>query len=272
MSPRVAAHRGGAGLWPENSLLAFRSAIGLGVALLELDLHLCADDRLVVIHDRALTRTTNGTGFVDDLTATALKQLRLRDRAGAVTGESVPLLDDVVTLVAPTRVGLLVEVKGPGPAVVYERAAGRIRAVPGPRYERLEARVIEVLASAGVADRSMVMAFNPAVVRDVRRRAPDMATVLLLELSHLALAQASAIEMLDLAAELGVTTVGLEHTLVDAPLVSAARERGLGVSVWTVDDAASMTRYAALGVDIVTTDRPDVGVETLGRAREERTA
>jgi glycerophosphoryl diester phosphodiesterase len=262
----VAAHRGGAGLWPENSLLAFRSAIDLGVALLELDVHLSGDDRLVVIHDRALTRTTNGTGFVDDLTARALKQLRLRDRAGAVTGESVPLLDDVLALVARTGVGLLVEVKGPGPPVVYERAGGRIHAVPGVRYEGLEARAIALLASAGLADRAMIMAFNPAVLRDVRRRAPDMATVLLLGASHLALAQASAIEMLDVAGELGVTAVGLEDTLVDPGVVTAARERGLGVNVWTVDDAGQMARFAALGVDIVTTDRPDLGVEILGGA------
>jgi glycerophosphoryl diester phosphodiesterase len=268
----VAAHRGGAGLWPENSLLAFRSAIGLGVALLELDVHLTRDDRLVVIHDRALTRTTNGTGFVDEMTAGETRTLRLRDRAGAVTAERVPLLDEVLELVAPTAVGLLVEVKGPGPAVVYERADGRIRAVAGPRYEGLEARLIARLSSAGLADRVTVMGFNPAVVREVRRRAPEVATVLLFGASHLVLAQASAIEMLEVASELGVTAVGLEHTLVDADVITVARERGLGVNVWTVDDGALMARYAALGVDIVTTDRPDLGVEVLGRAREERTA
>ena len=63
--PRLAAHRGGAGVWPENSLIAFRSAIALGVDDLELDVHLTADGDLVVIHDRTLERTTSGRGPVN---------------------------------------------------------------------------------------------------------------------------------------------------------------------------------------------------------------
>ena len=47
----VAAHRGGAALWPENSLLAFRQALALGVDALELDLHMTADGEIVVLHD-----------------------------------------------------------------------------------------------------------------------------------------------------------------------------------------------------------------------------
>jgi len=56
----IAAHRGGAGLWPENSLLAFRSAIALGVDFLEFDLHLTADGEVIVLHDPTLDRTTTG--------------------------------------------------------------------------------------------------------------------------------------------------------------------------------------------------------------------
>ena len=47
--PRIAAHRGGAALWPENTLAAFAGALSLGIDLLELDVHLSADDEVVVI-------------------------------------------------------------------------------------------------------------------------------------------------------------------------------------------------------------------------------
>ena len=50
--PLVIAHRGGKGLWPENSLFAFQRASALGVDMLEMDLHLSSDGELVVIHDR----------------------------------------------------------------------------------------------------------------------------------------------------------------------------------------------------------------------------
>src|SRR2546422_9838987 len=56
---RLAAHRGGARLWPENSLRAFRESLALGADLVELDVHLTADGALAVIHDATLRRTTD---------------------------------------------------------------------------------------------------------------------------------------------------------------------------------------------------------------------
>jgi glycerophosphoryl diester phosphodiesterase len=111
--PRCAAHRGGAALWPENSLLAFRNAIALGCDLLELDVHRTADGELAVIHDPTLDRTADGAGTVAALTAAELRRVRLRGPDGTLTDERGPLLDDVLALAAPSRVGLLVEVKGP---------------------------------------------------------------------------------------------------------------------------------------------------------------
>ena len=64
-----AAHRGGALLWPENSLLAFRNAIELGADFIEFDVHLARDGEVVVIHDPTLERTTTGAGRVRERTA-----------------------------------------------------------------------------------------------------------------------------------------------------------------------------------------------------------
>ena len=89
---QVAAHRGGALLWPENSLLAFRNALALGTDLLELDVHLTADGELVVIHDPTLERTSTGTGAVGGARLADLAGTRLRARDGAVTDEPVPTL------------------------------------------------------------------------------------------------------------------------------------------------------------------------------------
>ena len=98
-APLVAAHRGGALLWPENSMLAFRSAMALGADYLELDVHVSKDGEVIVIHDATLDRTSTGTGAVKDWTLAELRALRLKDRAGAVTAESIPSLDDVVAVV-----------------------------------------------------------------------------------------------------------------------------------------------------------------------------
>jgi glycerophosphoryl diester phosphodiesterase len=58
----IAAHRGGALLWPENSRLAFENTTRLAVEQVEFDVHFSADRQLVVIHDATLDRTTDGSG------------------------------------------------------------------------------------------------------------------------------------------------------------------------------------------------------------------
>ena len=260
---RVAAHRGGAALWPENSLYAFRRALALGVAFVELDVHLARDGGMVVIHDRTLDRTTEGTGPVGDRTTEALSRLRLRDPAGALTEERVPMLDDVLALLIPSSVSLLLEVKGPGQSVYYERVDARLHPIGGPRYEGLEERVLERIRVSGMSERATVMAFNPDVITRVRALAPATRTTLLVGRSHLDGPGASVEEALDVAQALGVTDVGLEHALVDASVVTATHRRGLVLGVWTVDDGAEIRRYADLGIDIVTTDRPDLALVTL---------
>ena len=141
---RFAAHRGGAALWPENSLLAFRQALALESDLVEFDVHQTADGALVVIHDPTLDRTTDTTGPVAARSVAEVGRARLKGPDGALTDERVPTLEDVLALVAPSRTGLLVEVKGPvaGFGVRYERRGRRSTAVPGARYEGLEARLV----------------------------------------------------------------------------------------------------------------------------------
>src|SRR2546429_3617074 len=179
---RLAAHRGGAALWAENSLLAFRNALGVDGDLIELDVHWTADGAVAVIHDPTLARTTSASGPVAAHTAADLGRARLRGPDGALTDERVPLLDEVLALVAPSRAGLLVEVKGPvaGVGVRYERRGGRAAAVPGPRYEGLEERLIASLRGAGLLSRATIMAFNPDVVAAVRALLPGPPTALLL--------------------------------------------------------------------------------------------
>ena len=111
IAPLFAAHRGGAALWPENSLLAFRNALALGADYLEMDVHLSRDGEVMVMHDPTLDRTSTGSGPVRERTAAELGALRLKDRSGAVTEEPVPTLERVVALAAAAKRQMLVEIK-----------------------------------------------------------------------------------------------------------------------------------------------------------------
>lgn len=256
--PRFVVHRGGAALWPENSLLAFRSAIALGARLLEFDVHRTADGEAAVIHDPTLDRTTNGSGPVAAHTATELRAVRLKGLDGALTDQWVPTLGEVLALAAPAGVALLVEIKTPGPAVRYERQGDRVRVVPGPRYDGLEQTVLEAVGAAGVADRTYVMAFNPAVLAEVRALAPRQPTALLVDHLHLEGAGAPATEAVAWATAARATFLGLRSTLCDERVVAAAREAGIALGVFTVNEEAAMRRLAELGVDVIITDRADL--------------
>src|ERR1700694_4714944 len=93
----VSAHRGASGYAPENTLAAFSLAHELGADMVEFDVHLTADDRLVVVHDDTLDRTTNGTGYVRDHTWDEIARLDAGVwYAPEFTGLCVPLLDDAL--------------------------------------------------------------------------------------------------------------------------------------------------------------------------------
>ncbi len=89
----VAAHRGFCAKYPENTMLAFRKAIELGVDQIETDVRITKDNELVLIHDATLDRTTNGKGLVCDYTLSELKQL------DAGQGEQIPTLRELFELV-----------------------------------------------------------------------------------------------------------------------------------------------------------------------------
>jgi glycerophosphoryl diester phosphodiesterase len=152
---------------------------------------------------------------------------------------------------------LLVEIKTPGPAVTYRRDGDRVERVPGPRYEGLERKVIDALTRAGCANRCVILAFNPAVVAEVRTLAPAVPTTLLVD-RHVTEAGVKPMEAVAWAREAGVTFLGLHHSLCDAPLVKAAHQAGISVGVFTVNDVDERDRLVAAGVDVIITDRPEL--------------
>jgi glycerophosphoryl diester phosphodiesterase len=243
-----AAHRGGALLWPENSLLAFRSATAMGADYLELDVHLTRDDEVVVIHDPTLDRTTSGAGPVRDRTLAELAPLRLRDRTGALTDEQIPTLDQVVALAVAGKRQVLLEIK-----VDAQRG----------HYPGIEEKVFAVLDRHRFVPFAIVMAFEAETWRRVRRLRPAARAGALYSARTLS---AGAVEAeLQALSQAGVVFVGLNQALVNARVATQARLAGLTLGVWTVNERDAIERFIGQGVSVVITDRPDLAKELLGR-------
>jgi glycerophosphoryl diester phosphodiesterase len=112
----IVAHRGASAYEPENTIRSFDNAFQLGADFVELDVRLSKDGSLVVIHDEAVDRTTNGSGLVRDLT---LSELKLLD---AGKGEKIPTLEEVLELFSEPEHKFFIEVKEPG---VRGKTAGK---------------------------------------------------------------------------------------------------------------------------------------------------
>lgn len=246
------AHRGGAGLAPENTLASFSNGLSLEPDAIELDIHLSRDGELVVIHDPTLDRTTDGRGAVADHTAAELAQLdaaaKYRGKAPAER-QPVPTLDQVLQL-AKGRAGVQIEVK---------------LAVDGSRYPGIEAKLVETLRNHDMLGDVVVLSFDFPTLQEIKRIEPAVQACALISTAYLRLPGRSDPEAVaEELASLGVEYVGVKASLLSDRLLAALAGRGLQVGVWTVNDVRDMREFAARGVAFITSDRPDLLNEALG--------
>lgn len=222
--PLLGGHRGNPAEFPENTLSSFRSALDLGVDLIECDVHLSSEGELVVIHDHSLDRTTDGTGLVRDHT---LEELRGLD-AGA--GERIPLLSEVLDLVRG-RAGLAIEIKQ----------------APLP-YPGLEERLLERLAAAEMTDQCAVISFFHPSVKLVKELDPRI-EVGILDVGR----PVDPVAMLESAR----ADIFASHwSGCDRAMVEEVHAAGRSVGFWVIDDELSLAWTRACGPDSVFTNRP----------------
>jgi len=247
----LVAHRGGAGLAPENTLEAFRSAISDWRAdMLEMDVRLTRDRRVVVIHDATVDRTTDGTGMVAQMTLEEIRTLdagfRFLDPWGRLLfrgrGARVPTLEEV--LEACPDIWINVEVKEP--------AAAR--------------PTVEIVERHGAVSRVLIAAEHEACRRGARGYAGPWGAsrrqLLPFWVLHTLPGGGPYTPSADVL-QVPETWNGLR--IVSPRFVREAHRRNLPVQVWTVDNPKDMERLLEWGVDGIQTDRPDVLAEVLSR-------
>ena len=229
--PIAFAHRGGGLEAPENSMAAFARAVDLGFRYVETDVQVTRDGQLIVFHDSVLDRLTDGAGQVEELPWSAVAQARVGGR------EAIPLLDQLLETWPDLR--LNIDPKSDAAAVALATALRRhaaldrvcIGSFSGTRLGRLR-RVLgpDLCSSAGPWDVACVWAAGLGLLLP-RPPGPNCLQVPVLHRG------------------LRVVTAGL---------LRAAHARGLPVHVWTINDAAEMSRLLDMGVDGLITDRPAV--------------
>jgi glycerophosphoryl diester phosphodiesterase len=108
----LCAHRGANQTHPENTLAAFKEAIRIGAQMIEFDVQMSGDGKLIIMHDNTVDRTTDGQGKVSDLTLAELKKLDAGTwKHSMFKNERIPTLTETLEMM-PTNIWLNIHIKG----------------------------------------------------------------------------------------------------------------------------------------------------------------
>ena len=226
--PLIIAHRGASGVAPESTASAIREAVRARADMVELDVQMTSDRRLIVFHDDRLNRTTNGSGVVRRTRASAIARL------------------DAGTWFHPRFAGQRVLSVAHALRLIPERMQVNFELKRTPQRRALIGRLLRLLRRTGHAQRLVLSSFDSRFLRLLRatplrralicRRHPDAS--------------------LRLAIRLGCEAWHPMEALVTPARVRRAHDAGLRVHAWTVDDPRRLRRLLRAGVDGVFTNHP----------------
>ena len=235
--PLLLAHRGFSGAYPENSPLAFRMAAEkTNVDGIESDVHISKDGKLVIFHDASVERTSNGTGFIRDLTYAELLELDIGAwKSPEFAGQRIWTLGQLLDFCRETRLLLNLELKN------YEVF-----------YDGLEQRVIDEICARGMQEQVFVSSFNHISMQRFKELCPEIETGLLYDKPLL--------DMEYYLLRSNADNVHPRYTLLQyqPELMELFLGWGIKFNTWTVNDEENMRDMIARGVDCIISNHPDV--------------
>jgi glycerophosphoryl diester phosphodiesterase len=242
--PLVIAHRGDSAHRPENTLASFASALEVGAEIVELDVQFSRDRHVVVLHDPEVDRTTDGTGRVQDLTLAELRRFSAGYPArfgDAYRGERIPTLAEVLGLLRDRAVAMI-EIKHD--SVTADAEGG------------VEAHTVAEVRKAGMEKQVALISFSRTALVRCRAIAPAITR------GHLFL-RAEVGEVLAGAREVASTLVMPEKSMLSVELRDRAREAGVKVATWVIDEPAELASLAHFELYGIGSNRPAEMMEAL---------
>ena len=243
------AHRGHSIAYPENTLEAYRKAIELGVEMIECDVNITHDGKLVMMHDSTLDRTTNGSGRVSAATWDDIQGL---DAGGKFkpefTGVRVPSTEETLLLYKEAGIFSCFEVKG-----ANEDEANRIAL-----------GLVELFVKHNLLDTTFMSSYTHAAVHLAQSKCSE----LLIATERLPDdAPPNPAEALRQAQSFSAPVLQHQYTVLDADTIHMLHENGIAVWAWSTTDEPSMLSSIDLGVDALMGDDVELMLQVLDRIR-----
>jgi glycerophosphoryl diester phosphodiesterase len=234
--PLIIGHRGASVVAPENTMAAFRQALAVGADGIEFDVRLTRDLVPVVIHDSTLRRTGRLPDRVVDLTSEEIVKVDVGSWFGRqFAGETVPSLADLFGLFQSNESILYLEMKCDAIS----------------EYRPLAEACARLIDAYSLQERVVVECFQLQALTILKEIDPQIKTVALFEPAF-----ANPAMFVAKAKEVGAAAIALHHRLARESLVRKAKDEGLHVAVWTVDDPVWIEKARAMGVDALITNDP----------------
>lgn len=229
----IYAHRGSSGTHPENTLAAFKEAARLPVFGVEFDVHLTKDGEPVVIHDETIDRTSNGSGFVKDMT---LAELKAYDFGSWFSedhkGERIPTLEEVLLVFSQTAHHINIELKSD----IFP-------------YDTMEEKVLSLVHDLNLETRVVISSFNHEAIRKVKTLKPELQTAVLLG--------SILVDPLRYMRDVPSEALHVHYPAALRPSVKKAIEEGGMVRVFTVNEREQVEALQEIGVQAIFTDYPE---------------
>ena len=254
-TPRLFAHRGASGETPENTFVAFRRAVELGIVYAELDVHASRDGVVVVSHDATLERTTDGHGHIQDRSLAELQSFDAGFYFSPDGGRTFPFRGTDVKI--PTLVEVLqsfptlhltIEIKQTEPAI--------------------EEFVIAAVRSCRREEQVILASEHDAALARVRVLAPEIATSFAYGEVVEFIQRVETNQLADYRPPGQALQIPPEFqgiSLVTTQTIAAARAFGCETHVWTIDDPQEMDNLLNLGVDGIMSNFPTRLLEVVQR-------
>lgn len=247
--PLAIAHRGHSIGVPENTIASYRRAIELGAEMIEADVNMSRDGRLVMIHDSTLDRTTTGTGRVSDATWEELQRLDAASWFDAASASlRIPSTEETIELAREAGIFMCFEVKGADEA----------------ESDRIAGALVDLLAQHGALGSTFMSGYSHQALALAKRLVPD----LLLAPERVPDDIPNDLpETVRQAKALGAPVIQNHHRFMTRELVDELHANDLGVWSWPTTGEDSLVSSIEVGADAVMGDDIRLMVEVLDRLR-----
>lgn len=217
------AHKGASKHAPKNSLEAFKKSVKSKIDAVEFDVHHTKDNKLVVMHDHNIKKTTDGFGSIHKL---SLKELRKFHKSN---GEPVPTLQEVINILKNKCI-IKIDIKDEG----------------------IVKKILKIIKKNNIESSVIITSELVSVLKKIKKLSPKIK----IELGGFK-EKRPVKEMIKEVKDIKAEIIGPHHSIVTKELVDESHKNKLEVHVWTVDDLKIMKKMKKLGVDGITSNYAD---------------